>query len=1314
MSSLANVTNSDRPCESAVAGKRRPGYTLSVRKAYAVFLVIFGSGFVWLTLAAAEEAPTPRQTTKVRVLLDRSRCPSGGSGVECSPENWEEKRMELDDLVPGPEVPPLTLGDPEGLDELARGTPGPTLNFNGVVNAIFPHPPDTHLAVGPGLAAAGRVVMVTNAQVQIWNKNAANVAGPVLLSTMFPPAVGSMVFDPKILFDQHSGRFFIVVLERNITPAGTLPNPATSFIRMAVSTSGAPNSLTVADWVFTSGTGNINISGTPTWADYPTIGADVNALFVTTNQYPASGSTPGSNIRVFNKGSLMAGIYGAVDLAPVLSNWTIQPAHVYGTTDSGGFYLINRIGVTNPVTGAGIYRLHHITGHPGVPVRTTSSFNWNTGFDMPSFFAPQCSSTQRLATNDTRIINAVYRAGHLYCTLTADPDNDGATEVVWQDLRTAGGTTFAPTITGGGIIDGGPGGWTYQPAINVNAGNDLALVYSRSSATTCASMNFNVRNPGDAPGTFGSVQTPITSAGFYDSPTSTVWGFPNADRWGDYSAVVPDPDSGAATCFWAAHEYGFTSVVGNSAWGTRIVNFCTAPPTIACCFAANICADLTPAACAALPGWTARPAGSKCPTMGVIPGMHSGVATVHWSNPAINCFNIVLRDGKGGVAGVSDCCHQHPSSGCGDPLCQQQVCGQGVCVGGPNNGLPCFFPPDCLDGVCQGGGGGLPHCCQLQWDTACAQQAQDVCGTLCQGAGGCVPGVTIDPWTTSTEPDEQTCNQFGAGPTPPIPPGFFGPGSDPFIGQICYRGEPLGATPFGDFAVADTVVRRPAGDPFDRCALPGFDVDIPIEIVALNLVSVNPITVTSNGGQNPQPWNVRVNLSDLALPQGTMTVRKTHCNGGTWSSVLPVQAKFTFTQVQPPFQVQVLDTAAFGFPPDILMVDATGNAPWVSDADPNFQFDSPTCTNFHPGIEDPNQSTDCDCNNNGIKDSCDIANCPPGDASCADCDHNGRPDECDPDSDGDAIPNDCDNCPTAPNLLQENTDGDAMGDACDPCPLVGFAERDQDGDEIYEPEDNCPCILNRLQEDCNGNGIGDACDPLPCGSPDAPTKGSNDVCIGGANNGLPCAVNSDCPGGFCRLKNRYVTAQIPASATAHGVKVTIISLHADSVLTPGNYTTPGGASERWVGPPTLGISDGAGFPAFNVGEIQCAFASMDWSAVGSLNMYGDVIVPGSTYDVSVCSAAAGPCSTALRIGTAKFGDVIAPVNTVNFSDAFSIVATLQGAPTRPSKTRADLVAAVLTPSNANAVNFSDVGACVSALQSKKFREIVPAAPATCP
>ena len=192
------------------------------------------------------------------------------------------------------------------------------------------------------------------------------------------------------------------------------------------------------------------------------------------------------------------------------------------------------------------------------------------------------------------------------------------------------------------------------------------------------------------------------------------------------------------------------------------------------------------------------------------------------------------------------------------------------------------------------------------------QAAQSLCGTLCSGTTACQPGISFDAWMTSDQPGQPSCNLFGSPESPPIPSNFFNPGSDPFNGQVCYQGVPLGSTPYGNFDQADTVVRR-LGDPFDRCQPPGaHDTSVPIQIVALNLMSSQPITVTYFGGTQPQQWNVQLGLSDIPSPQGSMFATKTHCNGGTWSSVLPVQAKFTFTNIANPSQVRVLDTGFQG------------------------------------------------------------------------------------------------------------------------------------------------------------------------------------------------------------------------------------------------------------------------------------------------------------------------------------------------------------------------------------------------------------------
>lgn len=97
------------------------------------------------------------------------------------------------------------------------------------------------------------------------------------------------------------------------------------------------------------------------------------------------------------------------------------------------------------------------------------------------------------------------------------------------------------------------------------------------------------------------------------------------------------------------------------------------------------------------------------------------------------------------------------------------------------------------------------------------------------------------------------------------------------------------------------------------------------------------------------------------------------------------------------------------------------------------------------------------------------------------------------DADGDGVNVWCDNCPTAPNPLQEDLNGNGVGDAC---------EADSDYDGIVDPSDNCPFTHNPSQEVCNedvpqlhpSNGLpmGVACLPTPCALVDPVTSSTTD------------------------------------------------------------------------------------------------------------------------------------------------------------------------------------------------------------------------------
>lgn len=491
----------------------------------------------------------------IQIEMDPLPLPSNGSGVEgiAAPGPI----VFVEDYYPGPAAP-LSVQTGSPVEVIEASPPDVRVGFNGVVaESSSSLPPDTHIAVGPGLGTQGRVVMVTNHNFQIWDKLGNVIAGPTWIRDVVPFQLAAP-FDPKVLYDQHSGRFFIVTLEAQ--------NSVESRIHIAVSNSGVPNNLTT-DWTMFSALAGVTFGNKDTWSDYPSIGTDADSLFITVNLFPDGGGFfAGVKIRVFDKAQLIAGTQSFNDIDidfDVIPLGTAQPAHVYGSTDSGGFYLISRL-------TPDFYRMLHITGAPAAPVMTQAVRQWTAGAFPINTNAEQQGSSVRLDTLSTRAMNAVYRDGHIWVCMTADPDGDTRTEVVWQDIATNGGPTNT-SITQWGFINGtGTNPWTYMPSINVNDAGAVAIGYTQSSLTEFPGVYYITRDSTEPSDPFTTPTVALLGPGFYDSRFE---GDSSRDeRWGDYSATVVDPTD---DCFWIANEFSIESAVGASAWGTYIANFCT-------------------------------------------------------------------------------------------------------------------------------------------------------------------------------------------------------------------------------------------------------------------------------------------------------------------------------------------------------------------------------------------------------------------------------------------------------------------------------------------------------------------------------------------------------------------------------------------------------------------------------------------------------------------------------------------------------------------------------------------------------------------
>ena len=182
-----------------------------------------------------------------------------------------------------------------------------------------------------------------------------------------------------------------------------------------------------------------------------------------------------------------------------------------------------------------------------------------------------------------------------------------------------------------------------------------------------------------------------------------------------------------------------------------------------------------------------------------------------------------------------------------------------------------------------------------------------------------------------------------------LPPDFFGPGCEPFAGRVFLRGDPIGTfMGFGGLGPTDTIVRRLADAPAPEAT-------IPIEIVALNLVSVEPIIVTCGG--LGQQWELRAQIFEGPNPPqipGSMTIRHEFPDGGTFDALLPVMPLLTFTRVDGPGVI-----GPFPPPGGPINFQST-NVPWCHTANPldippgNLVIERPPLTsNFFPGITCP-------------------------------------------------------------------------------------------------------------------------------------------------------------------------------------------------------------------------------------------------------------------------------------------------------------------------------------------------------------------------
>ena len=440
---------------------------------------------------------------------------------------------------------------------------------NSRLNGFYTIPPDPM-----GTASKSRLLAVVNVAVELRTKGGTLLDESGLGAFFGDLALGSP-FDPKVVYDEHSGRLLVVALVR------VFGSPNVSQILLAVSKSDNPNTLTAMDWNFTAidsktiipfNSGSLQLE---TWADYPGFEVDEEAIYITNNMFTFlfGGAYGGVRLWIVDKGETDGGFYagGTASVTvhdPYASNGgiatTTMPALIHGKGGVGGSgsdigtFLVSYSGLSDGVSEyLQVVTVRDPLGKTGGPTFEQEFLeigDIETGFPaLPG--APQADTGITINTNDRRALDAVWRDGALWMVTTIRPNSNfgpdaGQATATWFKVDTTQGPGNL-VIADGGIVGGediAPGTFTFFPAIAVNRRGDMKIGFSASAPTIYAGAYVTGKRVEDPAGTVRPSNVVRAGEDYYYRTFSGT-----RNRWGDYSGIAVDPTND--TFFWIYNEY---------------------------------------------------------------------------------------------------------------------------------------------------------------------------------------------------------------------------------------------------------------------------------------------------------------------------------------------------------------------------------------------------------------------------------------------------------------------------------------------------------------------------------------------------------------------------------------------------------------------------------------------------------------------------------------------------------------------------------------------------------------------------------------
>jgi len=394
-------------------------------------------------------------------------------------------------------------------------------------------PPDPEMAVG-----MEHIVCMVNGGIAAFEKDGTLVfQQDINGSSGFFGSVGAggFVFDPEVIWDPHSGRFIAFANERNGSQGRFL---------FAVSDDGNP----AGTWHKYAINGGPLVNDND--IDSPNISVDASVIYMSADYFGPDKYL----IVMVDKSSVLNG--GAISFTSTVINGR-QSFGMPVNYDQGT--PIQYLLWAAEFTTSSSLRLYAITDPLGAP---STQF---TTITVPSYShpadPPQKGTSSRPELFEARFWSTVVRDGQLWAT---HHQGSSRARARWYQFDLGGWpTSGTPTLVQSGEVDLGPDIWTFFPSIWVDADQNMAMTFARSSPNEFISMNMVHRLASDPPGTL-RVPEMITPG----------MGTNTSGRWGDYSATNDDPaDPGV---FWGHHEHR----PAGSSWNTLVAKLSTCDDSI--------------------------------------------------------------------------------------------------------------------------------------------------------------------------------------------------------------------------------------------------------------------------------------------------------------------------------------------------------------------------------------------------------------------------------------------------------------------------------------------------------------------------------------------------------------------------------------------------------------------------------------------------------------------------------------------------------------------------------------------------------------